>query len=192
MSTVLITGANKGLGRSLTEHYLQRPNYTVIATVRNIDSEQAKSLPSIPVASGSRLIVLKVDSQSETDAADAVKSLVAQGVSKLDIVIANAGIYTLEAFVPVKDMKSADLTEHFDINATGVVRLFQAVLPLLEKAERPRFMALSSSVATIGGMEALATFTLPSYGASKAALNFLTRRIHFEHPSIVAFVVHPG
>ena len=88
-------------------------------------------------------------------------------------------------------MKTSDLLEHVDINAAGVVRLFQAVLPLLQKASKPKFMAVSSAVATIAGMEYI-PFTLSSYGASKAALNYLTRRIHFENEDLIAFAVHPG
>ncbi len=164
----------------------------MITTVRNVEATDAKSLNSLPKAANSRLLVVQVDAKSDTDAVDAIKLLESQGVTKLDIVIANAGIYTLSAFSPVKDMKTSDMAEHFDVNATGVVRLFQAVLPLLEKSSRPIFMTLSSIIATIGGMEITAPFPLPSYGASKAALNWLTRRIHFEHENIISFAAHPG
>ena len=106
--------------------------------------------------------------------------------------IANSGIYSLAAFTPLRLTRTADLAEHFDVNTTGVLRLFQAVLPLLEKSARPVFMTLSSIVGTIGGMEQVAAFPLTAYGTSKAALNFLTRRIHFEHENIIAFASHPG
>ena len=174
------------------EKYLLRAGSTVVATVRDLEAADAKSLNSLPKAADSRLIVVKVDGKSETDAADAVRFLADQGVTKLDVVIANAGIYTLSAFSPVKDMKTSHLTEHFDVNATAVVRLFQAVLPLLEKGSRPVFMTLSSIIATIGGMEHTKSYPLPSYGASKAALDWLTRKIHFEHEDIITFAVHPG
>lgn len=88
-------------------------------------------------------------------------------------------------------MKTSDLLEHVDVNAAGVVRLFQAVLPLLQKASKPKFMAVSSGVATIAGMEYV-PFTVSSYGASKATLNYLIRRIHFENEDLIAFAVHPG
>lgn len=81
--------------------------------------------------------------------------------------------------------------EHFNVNAAGVIRLFQAVLPLLKKGTNPRFMVISSGVATITNMEYI-PFTVPSYGASKAAINFLARRIHFENEDLIAFAVHPG
>lgn len=88
-------------------------------------------------------------------------------------------------------MKTSDLIEHVDVNAAGVVRLFQATLPLLQKAKKPIFMVVSSGAGTIAGMEHV-PFTVSSYGASKAAVNFLIRRIHFEQPELIAFAVHPG
>ncbi|MCJ1361036.1 hypothetical protein MMC16_000133 [Acarospora aff. strigata] len=191
MSTVLISGANKGVGHGFVQKYLLRPNATVIGTIRDPSAAASKALYDLPKAEGSKVIVVRVESTSDTDALEAVKSLSDQGVTKLDVVIANAGIFKLAAFQKVADMKTSDLLEHVDINAAGVVRLFQAVLPLLQKASKPKFMAVSSAVATIAGMEYI-PFTLSSYGASKAALNYLTRRIHFENEDLIAFAVHPG
>ena len=88
-------------------------------------------------------------------------------------------------------MKPSDLMEHFDVNTAGVVRIFQATLPLLQKSSKPLFVVNSSVAGTISGMEHM-PFTVSSYGASKAAVNFLTRRIHFENEDIIAVAVHPG
>ena len=88
-------------------------------------------------------------------------------------------------------MKPSDLIEHVDVNAAGVVRIFQATLPLLRKSSKPIFMVTSSIGGSISGMEHV-PFTLGAYGASKAAANYLTRRIHFENEEIIAFAVHPG
>ncbi|KAB5513514.1 hypothetical protein GE09DRAFT_1295088 [Coniochaeta sp. 2T2.1] len=101
MTNVLITGANRGaslvpmsdaanltgLGRGFTEAFLARPNHTVIAAVRD---PSAASFSSLPVATGTRLVVVKTDSTSATDAFEAVKTLQDDGITKLDIVIANA------------------------------------------------------------------------------------------------------
>ena len=212
-AAVLISGANKGIplrliremiascansilsylgiGRGFVEKYLSRPNTTVVATVRNTSATDSKSLNHIPKAEGSKVVVTKVESTSETDAAEAVQSLKSHGITKLDIVIANAGIYKLQAFQPVAEMQTVDLMEHVNVNAAGVVRLFQATWPLLQKADKPKFMVVSSGVGTIAGMEHV-PWTVSSCGASKAAVNFLTRRIHFENKNLIAFAVHPG
>jgi norsolorinic acid ketoreductase len=106
-------------------------------------------------------------------------------------VIANAGIFKSEAFVEVAKVKTSDMTEHVDVNVNGPIRLFQAVLPLLKAAKQPKFAVISSGVATISGAEHI-PWNISSYGASKAALNFILRRIHIENPELIAISFHPG
>jgi norsolorinic acid ketoreductase len=75
---------------------------------------------------------VKVDSTSETDAVEAIKSL-GDKITKIDIVIANAAIFKLSAFKPVAEMQISDLMEHFAVNTAGPVRLFQATLHFSKK-----------------------------------------------------------
>lgn len=137
------------------------------------------------------MILVKVESTSDTDAKHAISSLSSHNINRMDTVIANAGMYTLATFHKVVDMKPSDLIEHVDVNAAGVVRLFQASLPLLQKSKKPIFMVVSSGAGSIAGMEDV-RFTVDAYGASKATVNFLIRCIHFEQPELIAFAVTPG
>ena len=91
----------------------------------------------------------------------------------------------------VVDATAEDFHEHVQINVVGPVLLFQAVLPLLGKAVEPKFVAISSSAGSIGGMD-LRQFPNMAYGPSKAMLNFVTRKVHFEHKGLVAFSIDPG
>ncbi|KAH0362718.1 NAD(P)-binding protein, partial [Aureobasidium melanogenum] len=191
MSIVLITGANKGLGRGFVEKYLLRPNTTVVAAVRGPSGKEAQDLNTLAKGEGSKLVLVKIESTSETDALEAVRSIESQGISYLDVVIANAGIFKAGAFLEVAKMKTSDLTEHVDVNVNGPVRLFQATLPLLKAATQPKFIVISSAVSTITNAEYI-PYTVTSYGASKAALNFLLRRIHIENPELIAIAFHPG
>ena len=211
MTTVLITGANKvsnhssatpaslqcliidrqGLGRGFVEKYLSRPNTTVVAAARDPDGQDARDLTNISKAEGSKLITVKIDSTSETHAVNAISTIKGQGITHLDVVIANAGIFKSEAFLKISVAKTSDLIEHVDVNVNGPIRLFQAVLPLLQAAKQPRFAVISSGVATIGGAEHI-PWAVSSYGASKAALNFVLRRIHIENPDLIAISFHPG
>lgn len=68
--------------------------------------------------------MVKVESTPETDALAAVKSLSTQNVDLIDLVIANAGIYSLSAFQKVSEMKPSDLLHYCDVNAAGTVPLF--------------------------------------------------------------------
>jgi len=144
---VLISGANRGLGRGLLERYLAKPNHIVIVANRNPEHATSKELASLPKGSGSRLIVVKVDSKSDLDALEAVKELDKQGVQHLDVVIANAGVF--QGFVKVSDVKIADIQEHIEPNVYGVVRLYQATLPLLLKSANPKWITLGSSAGCI-------------------------------------------
>lgn len=181
----------QGLGRGFVEKYLSRPNTTVVAAARNPAGEDAKDLVNIPKAEGTKLITVKIDSTSETDAANAIASIKDRGVARIDVVIANAGIFKSEAFLEVSKAKTSDLIEHVDVNVNGPIRLFQAVLPLLQAAKQPKFVVISSGVATISGAEHI-PWAVSSYGASKAALNFILRRIHIENQDLIAIAFHPG
>ena len=163
----------------------------MIAAVRDPSNSTSKSLSEIPKASSSVLILVKIDSSSPTDASTAVQELQSKHhLTSLDVVIANAAISA--NYPKVRDVTAEDIRQHIEINVIGTVWLFQAVLPLLEKStQTPRFVGISSSVASIGGMQ-LRPFPNASYGTSKAALNFMIRKIHFEHTSLTAFPVDPG
>lgn len=69
--------------------------------------------------------------------------------------------------------------------------MFQATAELLEAAPMPKFIVLSSAAGNIACQENL-PLASTAYGSSKAAANFATRKIHFEHPKIVTIPIHRG
>jgi norsolorinic acid ketoreductase len=162
----------------------------VIAGVRNITEASAIALSSLPTASGSKVITVKVDNNDTSSAHKAVDALKSQyGITKLDVVVANAGIskyYGLAAVTPVEEVR-----EHFEVNVIGSLALFQATLPLLEVSSHPIFVGISTGVGSIGEM---AGIPLPAtaYGISKVALNYMVCKIHFENPKLTAFALSPG
>ena len=142
-TTVLISGANRGLGKGLLEFYLAKPDHTIIAANRDPAVPASRTLSEIPTAKGTKLIVVKSDATQEGDAFAAVKKLEKQGIDHLDVVIANAGVAM--AFPLVKDVKTSDIQAHIVPNVFGVVWLYQATRSLLEKAEQPKFVTMGSS-----------------------------------------------
>ncbi|KAK7421577.1 hypothetical protein QQX98_002044 [Neonectria punicea] len=195
IQTILITGANRGIGRGLTTVFLQKPSTTVIATVRDLSNESSKTLADLPKAENSRLILVKLDVAVESDPATAAETLRKEhGIESLDVVVANAGIS--KDAKSVKEGSVSSITEHFAINTIGPVLLFQATEPLLKasKSGRPTFIAITSLFGTIGGLEFFKSLPpiLGPYGASKAALNWFMRRIHFEEDWLISFVLSPG
>lgn len=142
-SIVLISGANRGLGKALVERYLARDDHTVVAAVRDPAHPTSKTLADLPAGQHSRLLVVKIDSTVEADAMKAVEELSARGIDHLDLVIANAGV--ARAFPKVSELKVTDLQAHITPNVFGVVWLYQAALPLLRKSAQPKWVTMGSS-----------------------------------------------
>ncbi|KAI8663203.1 hypothetical protein NCS57_00920500 [Fusarium keratoplasticum] len=191
--TYLITGANRGIGRALVSKLLLRTGVTVVATARDVS--KASSLNDLPKGEGSRLILAKLDSQVDTDAADLVSQLRGKyGVLSLDVVIANAGI--AHSGSTVFNTTPEALRDHVNTNTIGPITLFQATYPFLKASStgNPIFLGITTLFGSIGGQDYLTSVPpiMSPYGASKTALNWLIHRIHREEPWLTAFVVHPG
>ena len=137
--TVLITGANRGVGLELTKAYLEK-GWKVIAAVRD-----TKKMPDLQ--GKGEVVVVKLDSGEKEDAKKAVEELKSKGVESLDVVIANAAI-NLGCGVAFKDIDVDLQDETFRINVRGPLLLFQATLGMLSKDGV--FAVVSSGAGTIG------------------------------------------
>jgi norsolorinic acid ketoreductase len=162
--------------------------------VRDPSSSTAQSLHSVAAAPGSRIIVVKIDSASDTDGAEAIDTIKRLGISHLDVVIANAGIG--DVYETVDKISLDKFRALFEVNTLGPVKLFGAVYPLLKAAAEAKrgvkFAALGTTAASTAHVEESKATMLGSYGASKAALSHLVRRAHFENDWLTAIVVSPG
>lgn len=156
--------------------------------MRDIKHSTSISLQDLPKGFNSTLILLKLDSASETDAAEAIRALYNKNIDSLDVVIASAGIARL---APVADLPISEVLEHVQVNVLGPLRLFQATLPLLQKAETPKFVVMGSDTGSVATVD---KFPYPNaaYGASKAMLNSLVRKIGLENDWLLSLTVHPG
>ncbi|MFD4671359.1 SDR family oxidoreductase [Lentzea sp. NPDC058450] len=160
--TALVTGANKGIGFAIAEN-LGTIGFRVAVGARDdvrrdqaVERLRAKGIDAFGVA----LDVTSDDSVTQAAAA----------LDRLDVLINNAGI---GGPFP-QDPTTLDLgvvRTVLDTNVFGVVRVTNAVLPLLRKAEAPRIVNVSSN------MGSLALRTGPimaAYAPSKSMLNSLT------------------
>lgn len=175
---VLISGANRGLGKGLLERYLARPDHIIIAANRNPEHATSKDLDKLPKGSGSRLIVVKVDGNNDSDSLNAAKELKRQGIDHLDIVIANAGVFF--AIGKVSEVRITDIQGHFEPNVYGVVRLYQAMLPLLLKSCNPKWITIGSGAGHIEVCSAVLCFLMMWSGNTKAVVY----RTRFLHPTL--------
>ncbi len=142
---VLITGANRGIGKGLLQRYLTKKNHVVIAANRDPDHETSTGLQNLPTAQGTKLIIVKIDCAVKEDPESAVRILEAQGIDHVDIMIPNAGIARL--WCKVSEVTAEQMQEHSVVNTYGFIWLYQAFLPLLKKAERPIMATIGSSAA---------------------------------------------
>ncbi|WVQ75616.1 hypothetical protein IAR50_005245 [Cryptococcus sp. DSM 104548] len=174
--TVLITGANRGIGLAVSKVFLNN-GWRIVAGVR----DPAK----MPQLDG-EMVVVKIDSASTTDALEAVKELESKhGITHLDIVLANAGVASAPGLLYETNLDKFD--HGHVVNVRGPLALYQAVRPLLK--DEGTFAVVSSVVGCItGGWMPY----MGAYGSTKVALNFLMRGINHEEPKLKVFSIHPG
>ncbi|OTA97782.1 hypothetical protein M434DRAFT_26518 [Hypoxylon sp. CO27-5] len=188
---VIITGVSTGIGRELAERYLERPNHIVVGSIRDESKPEISTLKNAKVAPGSRLLLVHIESTSFTDTANALNAVVESGIDHVDIIIANAGGSPHVQPLDVVDAK--DMISNFHVNAVAPLVLFQTFKPLLQKSRRsPKWISVTTGGGSISLMESIRSWVGPAYGASKAALNWITCAIHFENEWLMATAIHPG
>ncbi|PYI02688.1 NAD(P)-binding protein [Aspergillus sclerotiicarbonarius CBS 121057] len=178
-TVVLVTGASRGIGRTLVETCLLRPKHTVIASVRNTGVDYVQELEALPKGNGSRLQLIKIESSNSQDPAMAIKDV--EGIDHIDVVGANAGGAGDKGMIPL-DVVSPEI----------VTDVFTAVKTLLEKSEAPKWVSVTSAAGSIGRLELHKAQIAPAYGIAKAGLNWVTTAIHSANKGFIAFAVHPG
>ncbi|WVQ76105.1 hypothetical protein IAR50_005745 [Cryptococcus sp. DSM 104548] len=178
--TILITGANRGIGQEIAKQYLSL-GWRVVAGVRDVST-----MPKLSEKEGD-LVVVKIDSKSTTDAKEAVAELKTKhNITHLNIVLANAGIAPIGSLLSETSIDSLD--DVLSVNTRGPLVLYQATRELLDE-EDGCFAVISSMLGSITP-ELWPRFGV--YGTSKAAVNFLMRTIHAEEPKLKVFMIHPG
>ncbi|HEY8720254.1 SDR family NAD(P)-dependent oxidoreductase [Pengzhenrongella sp.] len=183
MTTTLITGANKGLGLQ-TVRQLIAAGHTVYLGARDAERGQ-RAADEV----GARLLLIDV-TDDDSDAAAA--ATVRDQVGHLDVVN-NAGI--IGGTSPA-DTTGPDIQRVFDTNVFGVVRVMHAFLPLLEAADTPVVVNVSSGLGSMAVTTDPARFesTIRSldYNSSKSAVNMLTSQYAKAFPAIKVNAVDPG
>lgn len=181
MTVALITGANKGIGFE-TARQLVEAGYDVYVGARDVERGE-KAAAEL----GARFVQLDVTDDVSVGAALAS---IEAAEGRLDVLVNNAGVLVAEP------LDGPTALQVFDINAVGIVRVTEAALPLLRRAESPRVVNVSSS---LGSFWANTTpervehgMFLPLYAASKAAVSMLTVQYAKAHTQIRFNAVEPG
>lgn len=185
MKSVLLTGANRGIGLEFSRQFLQR-GWRVLASCRH--PENAAELQSLENTFPERLTIYPLDVCNETQIHTAVKQVHAQ-VGKLDLLVNNAGIYPGAERLGTLD--AATMLDTLHTNAVGPAMLAQAFAGLLKKGSESKIINITSGMGSISRAGRGGHY---SYRASKAALNMLTRLLAAQllASGITAVALHPG
>ena len=169
MSSVLITGASRGIGRAIATEFTSR-GHRVVATARD-----PRSLAGLDV---SERLALDV-----TDDASVARAVEAAG--DVDVLISNAGVifYSAVEAIPLHELQRV-----FDLNTVGAIRVAQAVLPQMRARGDGKLLFMSSVVGRV---------VLPpgaAYASTKWALEALVESLAIEVApfGVQATLLEPG
>jgi len=174
MKTVLITGANKGIGFETARQLVQLDCFVYLGS-RNKEHglEAIKKLNDLGIFNVETILIDVTNINSVRKARQELETK----ISSLDILINNAGI---GGDLP-QDFSTCcleNLRRIFDTNFFGAIQTTQELLPLLKKSEQATIINISSEVGSLtelssqGGNSHRDKFH--AYGSSKTALNAFT------------------
>ncbi|MEU4313225.1 SDR family oxidoreductase [Nocardia sp. NPDC024068] len=165
----LVTGANKGIGFAIAQG-LGALGFTVAVGARD-EARRTEAVDRLRAA-GSDAFGVALDVTSDESVA-AAASTVEQTVGRLDVLVNNAGIGG-RIDGGAQDPVTLDLDvvrTVLDTNVFGVVRVTNAMLPLLRRAAAPRIVNISSNM---GSLTLRTGPILAAYAPSKSMLNSVT------------------
>lgn len=170
---VLITGCSSGFGKKLCE-VLSNRNYYVIATARN-----RKTLDTVPAK-----LKLALDVSSEESIQQAMASI-QEKTGQIDILINNAGYSVRSA---MEELSIDTLQNMYQVNVFGLLRMTQAVLPLMREQGHGRIFNIGS----ISGR--MVSMVNGGYCSSKYAVEAITEATRGEVSAygIEVCVIEPG
>ena len=171
MPTVLITGANRGIGLEFARQY-SGDGWNVIATVR----EHSPELDALGV---------RIETLDMRDL-DAV-AIFGERLDALDLLVANAGTYGPRS--PESGEDGAEWLETFAVNTVAPYLLARSVLPLVARAGG-KLVAISTKM---GSIEDNRSGGYIAYRSSKSAQNMAWRSLAIDNRGkVVCAMLHPG
>lgn len=172
-----VTGASKGLGRSLVKQLLSK-GYKVAATSRNIDDLRK-------VATSGDFLPLAVDLKTESSIQAAVKETISR-FGRIDVLVNNAGFGQVGG---IEELSDAESRNNFDVNVFGLLNVTRSILPHMRAQQAGHIFNISSIAGFIG--------TFPGFGiycATKFAVDGLSESLATEVKpfGISVTIVSPG
>jgi len=191
MKSVIITGADRGLGLSLCKEFLAR-DYLVFAGKYLEEYTLLEDLQE----KESNLHIVTLDVSNRECLAAARDTVSAVTGNSLDMLISNAALMGNDGgSLSNPPIITQEVWQSFSVNALGAARMVEYFLPLLDECEMKRLCFVSSEVSCINLMktreESPSGYTYPM---SKSAMNMAIRLMHNQlYPQGYSFrLYHPG
>jgi NAD(P)-dependent dehydrogenase (short-subunit alcohol dehydrogenase family) len=184
MSTVLITGANRGIGLELVRQY-SAAGWVVVATCREPPS--ARELQDLATERPGRIEVLPLSVTEPREVEALPRKL---GERPLHLLVNNAGLRPREASL-LGSVDPAAFMEGINVNALGALKVTEALLPNLQGGENPLVVMMSSSLGSLARNQEGGDY---GYRAGKAAMNAVMRSlaVDLKPLGITVISLHPG
>jgi NAD(P)-dependent dehydrogenase (short-subunit alcohol dehydrogenase family) len=183
--TILISGANRGIGLGLTREFLQN-SYTVFATYRS--KEKSNELLELAQQYDGHFHAIQCDVTS-SDSIEKCFHAVDNVTKHLDILLNNAGV--LVSGESSAELVTTDsMTASFMTNVVGALQMTQKFLPLIREGSTKKIIHTSSVMGSIERNSGGAY----SYRISKAAMNQLSKTlaVDLRDEGITSIALHPG
>jgi len=188
---VLITGANKGLGKEIVRQ-LGVLGYTVVLAAR--DEQAGAAAAAELVAAGCDALTVRLEVTNPDHIASLV-SFLETTFGKLDVLVNNAGIALEWDGKPTNTDK---IRRTLEVNLIAPYAITEALVPLLSRSDDARIINQSSMLGSMGSTEGMweqiGGFMAVGYSTSKAGLDMLTliQSKTLASKGIAVAAAHPG
>ena len=171
MTTALITGGNRGLGRAVAEALAEHGMHVVVGARDEADGAEAAAA----IGRGATSVRLDVN---DADSVKAAAAWIQQRHGGLDILVNNAGILPEATRQGAEAVDLCLFKETFATNVFGPVAVIEAFLPQLRLSSQGRIVNVSSTMGSLSDQSDPQSLyygmVVPAYQSSKAALNNIT------------------
>ena len=176
MKTILVTGANRGIGLALTRAFRARGDAVIAVCRRSSDALEATGAqvePGIDVTDG--------------DALDTLARRLSD--VRIDTLVLNAGVLERESLGDIDEAGFDSMRRQFEVNALGPLRVAQALLDNL--ADGAKVGIVTSRMGSVADNGSGGRY---GYRASKAAVNAIGKSlaVDLQPRGIAVFLLHPG
>ena len=177
----VVTGSSSGIGFE-TSLVLARNNFHTYATMRN--PERGTKMRAVQSAENLPIKIIQLDVTSDKSVREAIQSILSES-GKIDVLVNNAGFGLVGAF---EELGMDEIKQQYETNFFGVIRVTQAVIPIMKEQKSGMIVNISSGAGRFGYPGGSA------YVSTKFALEGLSESISYElEPfGIKVALVEPG